>query len=122
MTMESPPRSSKKLLSTGTWPTSTCITSASSPARMVWVSAAGARGTPAVAGDELGSVLRTSAGFPTMDAPCLRRRRAGVKGRSARRGEHFLAEEVMHPVGLVDGVEVALSEVWGDGHRGQAGR
>src|SRR4028118_1813922 len=32
--------------------------------------------------------------------------------------ERVLAVESLDPVGLVEGVEIALAEVWGDGHRG----
>src|SRR6185312_6202868 len=30
--------------------------------------------------------------------------------------EHVLAVEIQHPVGVVDGVEIALAEVWSDCH------
>ena len=30
--------------------------------------------------------------------------------------EHVLAVEIQHPVGVINGVEIALAEVWGDCH------
>src|SRR5579863_8587318 len=34
--------------------------------------------------------------------------------------ERVVAVESLHPLGLVDGVDVALPEVWGDGNRDEA--
>src|SRR3954454_7041684 len=134
MTMESAPRSSKKCASVAT--RSTCRTSASTSARG---SCVGGVVDAVLAGWSVGSVVRTVPHSATTRAP-----RAGVDGcgpggssvheladdlgrgggprsRDALLGvgaEQVLAVEVLDPVGLVEGVEIALAEIRGDGHRG----
>src|ERR1700733_13504533 len=102
MTSESAPRSSKKWLSTGTC--SVFTTAASTSARLCSVSCS----VPA----EVLIDTRT----PCIEDP------AGLGGmRPASRPERVervRAVQVLDPVGLVDGVEVALAQVRGDGHRG----
>src|SRR5947209_2668836 len=141
MTMESAPRSSKKCASVGT--RSICRTSASTSARAPCVGPASVVSVVAAVGvgRSIGSVVRTVPQSATTCAP-----RAGIDGcgpggssvdelagdlgrgggpwsRDALLGvgaEQVLAVEVLDPVGLVEGVEIALAEIRGDGDRGHA--
>src|SRR4030095_6063162 len=106
ITIESAPRSSKKLLSTDT--RSTCITPASTSANALSVLELGgsARSAVKVARACCTTVSSLNSGGPRGGAQFI-----GT--------EHLLAVQIQHPAGVVDGVEIALAEVWGDSDRGE---
>src|ERR1700750_1575700 len=105
ITSESAPSSSKKWPSAATC--STRLTSASIPARMLSVPVARTAVTASARS------LATSG--PGSDGGLA----AGLDRDVFVALEHPLAVDGLDPVGLVDGVEVALAEVRGDGDRGE---
>src|ERR1700733_5442536 len=110
ITSESAPRSSKKWLSAGTC--STCMTSASTPARPASTLSAVTRGP---AGAERGSARSAVMTSPPSRVPL----RTGGELAGAK---HVPAVEVMEPIGVIDRVQVPLAEIRGDGHRGELPR
>src|SRR4029453_8133678 len=110
ITIESAPRSSKKMLSTET--RSTFTTSASTSAKAVSVLDFARTHLPCGGGDSA---------RPTVNAPRASCNMSGGprSGGELTGAEHVCAVEILDPVGVVDGVEVTLAEVRGDGHRGE---
>src|SRR4051794_22531899 len=139
MTIESAPRSSKKWLSTVTRSAGTSSASTSTSALCVAVGGGRYSSVPGTAAPRgasgAASVSPTSApgggdeGADRCRSPDGRgqtgHQRSAGPGRRDGRGvctapaECLVAEEPRHPVGLVDGVQVALPEVWGEGHCGE---
>src|ERR1700722_8788372 len=99
ITSESAPRSSKKWLPAATC--STCMMSASNSARISSADCA-VMPVPRSQGDVVTGAQR-----------------GGEIGRRAARADDVLAVHRLPPAGLVDGVEIALAQVRGDGHRGE---
>src|SRR4029453_6258024 len=110
ITIESAPRSSKKLLSTET--RSTCMTSASTSAKMLSVLDFGRVPLTSPVGDSA---------RPTVNAPRASCTMSGGlrSGGQLIRAEHVLAVQIPDPVRVVDRVQIALAEVWGDRHCGE---
>src|SRR5688500_14773174 len=115
ITIESAPKSSKNLLSTDT--RSTCMASASTSAKTLSVLDSGRAPLTCLVGDSGRPIVNASRASCTMSG--------GLRSsRQLTGADHVLAEYVvpvqgLYPVGVVDSVEIALAEVWGDGHRDQ---
>ena len=109
ITIESAPRSSKKLLSTDT--RSTCMTSASTSAKALSVLDSEHVRMPCVVGESARPAVKEPRASCTMSG-------GPRNGGQLIGAEHVLAVQILHPVGLVDRVEIALAEVRGDSHRG----
>src|SRR5687767_13389796 len=115
ITIESAPKSSKKLLSTDT--RSTCMASASTSAKTLSVRDSGRASLTCLVGDSGRPIVNASRASCTMSGGL--RRSGQLTGADHVLAEHVVPVQVLYPVGVVDSVEIALAEVWGDGHRGE---